>query len=769
MKSVKISVIVPTLDNVDTIHACLDSIRGQEEKSLEILCLDAGSRDGTVAALEKQEKEDFRVRFLKGRRKNCGSLLNRGIRDARGEYIAFAVPGSTILEGMYKELGKIADVEHLDFIQSNIMAADGRTLNGHASYFGRVFCPQDGYAPEPEEGQAVVIDLEAEAHGTGMPSESLGSIPWLELGRYVTNGLYRRSFLVEKKIRFNELPGMDIPVTGFWFQVFMHAGRAYLVEREYCREAEAAGQNPESVFKEYDFIGAILHRNRNFMKMFRKVYGKAYVQDVLAASAKVSSVSFRAYMEKAASCFRELHEDGMLDYYALEPEEHKAVTDIMYDTEGYCENRLLGDTPRMGMEFLFPYHMFPEGSRIVIYGAGNVGRTIYRQAMHDGYVRIEGIVDRGADGMEAIDMPVRPLKAILGMEYDYVLIAIRSRDVANDVKKDLIGMGIPEEKVKWDGTAYFRDEFYRRLYFPMLRAWNENYVPHKEFVHAFETKMQGSINDHVFPYHLFQEGASVALYGAGDIGKKYYRQATHDGYVRIVGIVDRNPAGIYAPDVPVKPMQEIKNMECDYVLITVHGGSAIRAIKEDLGKLGIPEKKIRWDGETYYRDEFYRNVYFPLLREFGGDFRDRKQMLGKLKNRLRMAIYDHIFPYHLFHEGETIAIYGAGDVGRKFYQQAKDYGWVKVVVIVDKNAEKINVPGIPVAPIGALKQFNFDKVLISMTNETWANEARETLIRMGIADERIKWAGNIYWRENFYRRYWFEYLRFVHEMRRSKI
>ena len=92
----------------------------------------------------------------------------------------------------------------------------------------------------------------------------------------------------------------------------------------------------------------------------------------------------------------------------------------------------------------------------------------------------------------------------------------------------------------------------------------------------------------------------------------------------------------------------------------------------------------------------------------------------------------------VFREGETIAIYGAGDVGRKFYQQAKDYGCVKCVVIVDENAENIDIPGIPVAPVGALKQFKFDKVLISMTNETSANEARESLIRMGFADERIK-------------------------------
>ena len=127
-----------------------------------------------------------------------------------------------------------------------------------------------------------------------------------------------------------------------------------------------------------------------------------------------------------------------------------------------------------------------------------------------------------------------------------------------------------------------------------------------------------------------------------------------------------------------------------------------------------------------------------MLRQVGGSFQDHAQMLDAMQKKLRMVICDHIFPYHLFREGETIAIYGDGDVGRKFYQQAKDYGWVKCVVIVDKNAENIDIPGIPVAPVGALKQFKFDKVLISMTNEKWADEARETLIRMGIADERIQ-------------------------------
>ena len=71
------------------------------------------------------------------------------------------------------------------------------------------------------------------------------------------------------------------------------------------------------------------------------------------------------------------------------------------------------------------------------------------------------IVDRNADSRQATaDLPVQPVKALLNEdEYDSVLIAIRFERIAIPVKKDLIAMGIPEEKIKWDGEVYFADDW----------------------------------------------------------------------------------------------------------------------------------------------------------------------------------------------------------------------------------------------------------------------------------------------------------------------
>lgn len=122
--------------------------------------------------------------------------------------------------------------------------------------------------------------------------------------------------------------------------------------------------------------------------------------------------------------------------------------------------------------------------------------------------------------------------------------------------------------------------------------------------------------NHLFPYHLFHRGARVALYGAGNIGKQFYRQALQDDYVKIVGIVDKNATKIQSADIPVQPIDELRNMSFDYVLLTMNRPPVMESGKKDILALGIPEEKIKWDGQIYYRDHFYQKYYFRLMDKY---------------------------------------------------------------------------------------------------------------------------------------------------------
>lgn len=83
-----VSVVMPVYNGAEYIRKAVDSVFSQEV-SLELLVIDDGSSDQTEEVLAVyQDREDFR--YLKNEH-NIGAAAsrNRGIREARGKYIAF--------------------------------------------------------------------------------------------------------------------------------------------------------------------------------------------------------------------------------------------------------------------------------------------------------------------------------------------------------------------------------------------------------------------------------------------------------------------------------------------------------------------------------------------------------------------------------------------------------------------------------------------------------------------------------------------------------
>lgn len=83
------------------------------------------------------------------------------------------------------------------------------------------------------------------------------------------------------------------------------------------------------------------------------------------------------------------------------------------------------------MEFVFPYHKIPKGSRIVMYGAGKMGKSFYQQIQATQYCNIAAWVDKkGGSISENVALPAR----IADISYDYVLIALSNQKLVDEVK-----------------------------------------------------------------------------------------------------------------------------------------------------------------------------------------------------------------------------------------------------------------------------------------------------------------------------------------------
>jgi len=93
----------------------------------------------------------------------------------------------------------------------------------------------------------------------------------------------------------------------------------------------------------------------------------------------------------------------------------------------------------------FPFDKVPKNSRIVLYGAGNVGKQFYEQVIETNSCEIVLWLDKKADGI-LVKLP-EMIDSLNADNYDYAIIAIENKAIAIDVKNFLMSYGIPENKI----------------------------------------------------------------------------------------------------------------------------------------------------------------------------------------------------------------------------------------------------------------------------------------------------------------------------------
>lgn len=98
----KISVILPSLNVESYIKQCINSVINQTLDDIEIICVDAGSTDGTLEILGDYVNKDSRVKLIHSNKKSYGYQMNLGIKEANGEYIAIVETDDFIKNTMLK-------------------------------------------------------------------------------------------------------------------------------------------------------------------------------------------------------------------------------------------------------------------------------------------------------------------------------------------------------------------------------------------------------------------------------------------------------------------------------------------------------------------------------------------------------------------------------------------------------------------------------------------------------------------------------------------
>jgi glycosyltransferase involved in cell wall biosynthesis len=85
----RVTVLIGSYDNADTLPRAIDSILAQSLTDLELIVVDDGSTDATAELTERYARRDSRVRLLSiGRNVGISASLNEGLHAARAPVVA---------------------------------------------------------------------------------------------------------------------------------------------------------------------------------------------------------------------------------------------------------------------------------------------------------------------------------------------------------------------------------------------------------------------------------------------------------------------------------------------------------------------------------------------------------------------------------------------------------------------------------------------------------------------------------------------------------
>ncbi len=152
-RPVKVSIVVPVCNVEQYLRECLDSCVNQTLQDIEIICVNDGSKDGSLEILKEYAAKDSRVKVINKDNAGYGHTMNIGMDMAVGEYIGIVESDDYVESNMYEVLYDLAVQNDIDIVKGDFyrfIEIDGNKDCNHiksawSSYYDKVINPQENY------------------------------------------------------------------------------------------------------------------------------------------------------------------------------------------------------------------------------------------------------------------------------------------------------------------------------------------------------------------------------------------------------------------------------------------------------------------------------------------------------------------------------------------------------------------------------------------------------------------------------------------------
>lgn len=206
-----VSVVVPVYNVESYLRRCLDSLRMQTLKDIQVVCVDDGSTDGSLAILREYEAIDSRFKIITKSNAGYGHSMNQGFAAAEAEYVGVLESDDFCSPTMCETLYRLARDCNADIVRSDIML----------------------YWSEPEEREELARFVIAGKCGYLFDPRKLPQC--FLLPPALCSMLVKRSLIVDNDLRMLETPGASYQDTSFSFKLWACARRAVMTSEAFVR------------------------------------------------------------------------------------------------------------------------------------------------------------------------------------------------------------------------------------------------------------------------------------------------------------------------------------------------------------------------------------------------------------------------------------------------------------------------------------------------------------------------------------------------------
>lgn len=362
-----ISVIIPIYNVEQYLEQCVRSVMNQTFQDIEIICVNDGSTDDSLAILEELSAMDNRIRIISKPNTGYGNTMNIGLKQAQGAYISIVESDdyvdATMLEAMYA----YAEEFSLDLVKANYY----EHYRGESRFY-------ENLCEMPYE--------------TLLDKETL--VPLFSRAKSIWSGLYNREFLIRNNILFHETKGASFQDTSFFFKVLLSNPRVMLLKSAYLHYRK---DSPNSSMNSEKKMFCILDE---FQEIKRFIHGNGISDSVLIDGiSREEHLTYKHQCDALAVPFKYAFIQKVSDSLSQEPyrmlstealtEEEKDDHDLMVaDPMGYIKKYVDYREDRVSLhnssvfclnEALLVeaiFHKIKQSGPVYLYGAGQVGEQV---------------------------------------------------------------------------------------------------------------------------------------------------------------------------------------------------------------------------------------------------------------------------------------------------------------------------------------------------------------------------------------------------------